>query len=309
MSTLKPEKASVTPIREHQSPGPSKPSSPPAFAYSGDDDDGPELAILGGSVARADSRDVFATGSDLTGRKKVIIFLGRGKTGKSTLIRWLAETALSSGVSLLMADMDPTNDSFSKYVAGVSRPDDPGNPAHALKWMDRLLQHALQTETSVVFDMGGGDTTLRRLVQQLPDMVSMFEASGFAVVVVYTVGPQEEDLSPLATMMGLDFRPTATAIVLNEALVDVGETREVAFARVFRHSAFVDAIQRDAIPVWMPRLLPVQQIEVRRLPFEDAANGSTGQGKTPLGPFDRARVRAWLNQMNTNFAGVKTWLP
>jgi hypothetical protein len=282
--------------------------SPMIFKLTDDEDDGPELDITGAAKG-VDRAVTTETGIDLSDRKKIVFFVGRGKTGKTTGIRWVAEMAITSGRVMLMADMDPTNDSFSKYVAGVSRPSDPSDPALALKWLDRLLQHALQTKMSLLVDLGGGDTTLRRLAAQLPDLVNMFEAEGFAVIVCYTAGPQEEDLSPLATMMGLDFHPTGTAIVLNEALVDVGETRENAFARIFRHSAFRLAIGRRAVPVWMPRLLPAQQVEIRRLPFQDAAGGQTGQGNTPLGPFDRARVLTWLNAMDVNFAGIKSWLP
>lgn len=297
----------VTPIREDNSiPTPKRAS--PVFSYEGDDTDSPELAITG-AVQKVATMTKTHQGKDLSDKKKIIFFLGRGKTGKTTGIRWMAENAISAGNVLLMADMDPTNDTFSKYVEGVSRPSEASDPALALKWLDRLLQHALQTETSLLVDLGGGDTTLRRLVAQLPDLVPMFEAAGFAVIVFYAAGPQEEDLSPLATMMGLDFHPTASAIVLNEAMVEVGESRETAFARILRHSAFSAAIARGAVAVWMPRLLPAQQVEVRRLPFRDAADGATGQGKTPLGPFDRARVQAWLNAMDANFGGVKTWLP
>jgi hypothetical protein len=59
----------------------------------------------------------------------------------------------------------------------------------------------------------------------------------------------------------------------------------------------------------MPKLLPAQQVEIRRLHFRDAAKGEVGQGRTPLGPFDRSRVLNWLQAMDANFAGIKTWLP
>jgi hypothetical protein len=249
------------------------------------------------------------SGVDLSGKKKIVFWIGRGKTGKTTGIRWAAEAAILAGTTLLMADMDPTNDTFSKYIDNVARPHEASDPALALKWLDRLLQHALQHRLSLLVDLGGGDTTLRRLVEQLPDLVEMAEAQGFAIVLFFTAGPQEEDLSPLATMEGLGFRPSATAIVLNEAMADLGDSPPQAFARVLRHSAFLAAVARGAIPIWMPRLLPAQQIEIRRLHFQGAAAGEVGHGKTPLGPFDRSRVLSWLRAMDANFAGIKTWLP
>ena len=182
-------------------------------------------------------------------------------------------------------------------------------PRLSLKWLDRLLQHSLAQKISALIDLGGGDTTLRRLAVELPDLVALFEAQGFAVVLFHTVGPQEEDLSPLATLQGLAFKPTASAIILNEAMMDVGETRDMAFARILRHSVVRHAIGEGAVPVFMPRLLAAQPVEIRRLKFHDAIAGKTGRADTPLGPFDRARVRLWLEAMDANFAGVSSWLP
>jgi hypothetical protein len=300
--------SNVMPLRDDDSAPHRHPSPVPTFNFVDDRDSGPELNVLGAGRKMAGPIEA-ASGIDLSNKKKVIFWIGRGKTGKTTGIRWSAEAAILNGVTLLMADMDPTNDTFSQYIDNVARPSDVADPALSLKWLDKLLQHALQHGISLLVDLGGGDTTLRRLVTQLPDLVEMFEAHGFAVVVFYTVGPQEEDLSPLATMEGLGFRPSATAIVLNEAMPEVGELREHAFARILYHSAFLAALGAGAVPIWMPKLLPAHQIEIRRLHFRDAAGGQTGQGKTPLGPFDRSRVLNWLQAMDANFAGVKTWLP
>jgi hypothetical protein len=301
--------SNVTSIRGEGETAPTRRPNPvAAFDFSADDDSGPELNILGASTKTAAPIEALP-GIDLSGKKKIIFWIGRGKTGKTTGIRWSAEAAVLAGTALLMADMDPTNDTFSQYVANVARPPEASDPALSLRWLDKLLQHALQHGLSLLVDLGGGDTTLRRLVTQLPDLVDMFEARGFAIVLFYTVGPQEEDLSPLATMEGLGFKPTATAIVLNEAMGEVGDPPLNAFARILRHSAFQTAVRRGAVPIWMPRMLPAQQVEIRRLQFRDAANGEIGQGTTPLGPFDRSRVLNWLQAMDTNFAGIKTWLP
>src|ERR1035437_2435512 len=300
--------SNVAALRDEDGAASVKLTARATFSFTADDDDAPEMAIST-AAPKAAGPNVAKKGADLSSKKKVIFFVGRGKTGKTTLIRWLSETALASDGAFLMADMDPTNDPFSKYIDGVARPSEPGDPVLALKWLDRLLQHAMQANQSVLVDLGGGDTTLRRLVAELPDLVSMFETAGFAVIVLYTVGPQEEDLSPVATLESLGLKPSATAIVLNEGLVEVGESRDTAFARILRHSAFVGAVNRGAIPVWMPKLLPAAQVEMRRLHFRDAAAGHNGQGKSPLGPFDRAQVGTWLAAMEASFAGIETWLP
>ena len=289
---------------------PSAAITTPMFNFGQDEDTGPEMELVGAAVPAASSPSPTPlAGINLSGRHKIIFWVGRGKTGKTTGIRWLAEKALMNGTPLLMADLDTTNDTFSRYIDKVARPPETIDPTLSLKWLDRLLQHSLSQKVSALVDLGGGDTTLRRLAVELPDLVALFEAQGFAVVLFHTVGPQEEDLSPLATLQGLGFKPTASAIILNEAMVDVGETRDMAFARILRHSAVRRAISEGAVPVFMPRLLPAQPVEIRRLQFHDALAGKTGRADTPLGPFDRTRVRLWLEAMDTNFAGVSSWLP
>jgi hypothetical protein len=289
-------------------PSPATPAS--IFNFGQDEDTGPEMELVSAAgQAMASPGPAPLTGMDLSGRHKIIFWVGRGKTGKTTGIRWLAEKTLLNGTPLLMADLDTTNDTFSRYIDKVARPPEAIDPAMSLKWLDRLLQHSLTQKMSALIDLGGGDTTLRRLAVELPDLVALFEAQGFAVVLFHTVGPQEEDLSPLATLQGLGFKPTASAIILNEAMVDVGETRDMAFARILRHSAVRRAINEGAVPVFMPRLVAAQPVEIRRLKFNDAVAGKTGRADTPLGPFDRARVRLWLDAMDANFAGVSSWLP
>ena len=61
----------------------------------------------------------------------------------------------------------------------------------------------------------------------------------------------------------------------------------------------------------MPRLLPAGEIEARRVLFGQAERGVVREGRkqTPLGPFDQARVRAWLRAMRAEFAGVGSWMP
>jgi hypothetical protein len=311
MTAQKDEAPGLLRFPEITSALPSSPkSADPAFRFSQEEDTGPEMELIGtGSTATASASPTPLTGIDLSGRHKIILWIGRGKTGKTTGIRWLAENALAKGTKLLMADLDTTNDTFSRYIDNVARPPETSDPVLSVKWLDRLLQHSLCRQVSALVDLGGGDTTLRRLVIELPDVVALFEAQGFAVVLFHTVGPQEEDLSPLATLQGLGFKPTASAVILNEALMDVGETRDGAFGRILRHSVLRKALAEGAVPIFMPRLLAAQPVEIRRLKFHDAAEGKTGRADTPLGPFDRARVRKWLDTMDANFARISSWLP
>ncbi len=111
-----------------------------------------------------------------------------------------------------------------------------------------------------------------------------------------------------ASLMPLG-RPFDGFVEHTKRVSPIGETRETAFARILRHSVVRRAIGEGAVPVFMPKLFAAQAVEVRRLKFHDAAAGKTGRADTPLGPFDRSRVKSWLVMMDGNFAGINTWLP
>ena len=308
MAGLKTDKLTVVEGAREQMPAPAE---VPAFVFGATDLDGePEVDIGLPSFAKRQAPDAVVEGVNLDGVPKIIFLAGRGKTGKTTEIRWMAEMALANGRPLLMGDLDPTNASFSTYFQGVHRPANADSPAVALKWLEQLVSHAIRHRLTLVVDLGGGDTTLRRLVDELPGLTKMAEDEGSAVVMFYSVGPQLDDLSPIATMEERGFQPEATAIVMNEAAIDPGLTREQAFARVHKHRVFREAVGRGAIPVWMPRLLVADAIEARRLHFLPTRDGVVGpDGKPAFGAFDRARLRSWLDAMERQFAGVRTWLP
>ena len=292
-------------------PKPAKPANVVSLFGAQPDIDEEEVPVGGALPMRARASVTAASPVvlDLTGRTKVWFTIGRGKTGKTTLLRFAAERSAEAGRDVMLADVDRTNATLSSYFEGVQRPPE-GDEGSVAKWMEQLLAFVMKNKASAYIDLGGGDTTLRRLVGEVPDLVNMLEAEGVDPVAVYLLGPQTDDLSPLASLEAEGFQPRATMLVLNEGLADSAVPREEAFARVLRHSAFREALARGAEALWMPRLLPAAEIEARRVSFEQAGNGSSREGRrqTPLGPFDQARVRAWTDTMRREFAGVTSWI-
>jgi hypothetical protein len=248
--------------------------------------------------------------ADLGDSTKVWFLIGRGNTGKTMLIRYLGETVLATGRQVLLADLDRTNATLSAYFNDVQRPPD-ADEATIAKWLERLLTFIMTNKVGAFVDLGGGDTTLRRLVVEIPDLIGMLKSANAAPVAAYMTGPRPDDLAPLATLEAAGFQPAATAIVLNEGLIEVPLPRDEAFKRLTRHSAFKSAILRGAVPLWMPRLLPVAEVEARRIHFAAARDGIAPEGRrqSPLGAFDRARVRAWMSAMEAEFGIIQPWLP
>jgi hypothetical protein len=231
-------------------------------------------------------------GMDLSDRPKIIFVIGRGKTGKTTLLRWMAEKALEGDRAFLMADIDPTNASFSSYFPNVSRPSG-YDPVEVRAWLLRFIAYAVEQKNTAIIDLGGGDTALRSLLSEMPTIFAEIDAAGLAPVALYMSGPQPDDLAPIVTLSSHGFAPEARAIIFNEGIAEPGLPRAQSFADV-------------ALVLWMPRLFAAAAVESRRASFGAARDGKT---ELSLNMFDRTRVRAWLEAMEHRFSGVTSWMP
>ena len=243
-------------------------------------------------------------GVDLSRQAKIIFAAGRGKTGKTTLLRWLTETSIRNGGAPILADVDPSNATFSAYFDDVARPNT-DNPAGVTAWLQELIEYCVTERHSALIDLGGGDTTLRSLAAEMPGLAAHIEASGMAPVMFHLTGPQPEDLLPALTLAARGFTPTAQALVFNEYAIEPGSTRERAFSRLTASSAY-GSLAKACVKLWMPRLHAAEAVESRQCSFVAARDGTI---TPPLGLFDAARVRVWLDTMDRRFAGVRSWIP
>ena len=247
---------------------------------------------------------------DLSGRPKLLMAIGAGNVGKTTLLRFIGETAMQRGGDLSLAAVDPENRSLADYFETVEMPPS-YEPGAVARWLELFFNEVMSSRATVAIDFGGGDTSLGRVIADTPDLLSILADAGVTPVVLYVVGPRIDDLSPLATLERAGFQPEATAIVLNEGLADPTMERERAFGAVLGHSVMQAVLARGAVQLWMPRLLPANEIEVRRIPFAHARDGKAPEGRevVPLGPFDRARVRHWLEAMARELQPIASWIP
>jgi hypothetical protein len=298
-----------------QTKGGRKPAGFPLFGRSSVPEDEEEIAVLLPPTSAAPAvRKTAKAGVDLSGRPKLWFVIGPGRSGKTTLLRYVAETILAAGEGheAMFVAMDPGNRSLTGFLDGVLQPATNDAAANA-KWLEQLIEHAMDTQASALIDLGGGDTSLGKLLAQLPDLVERLEEAGLAPVAIYTLGPRQDDLTALAGMEAMGFQPKATAIVCNEGLADPTMPREETFARILRHSAYRAAVARGALPLWMPMLEPVvaADIEAKRLHFADARDGIVPEGRkvTPLGTFDRSRIRQWLEAMDAELGAIRSWMP
>jgi hypothetical protein len=136
-------------------------------------------------------------------------------------------------------------------------------------------------------------------------LAAHIEAAGMAPIMFHLVGTQPEDLSAAVTLAARGFTPKAQALVFNEYAIDAGSTRERAFGRITASASYGTLVQ-SSIKLWMPRLHAADAVESRQCTFTAARDGTVDQ---PLGIFDAARVRVWLDTMDRRFAGVRSWIP
>ncbi|NGM23958.1 ATP-binding protein [Roseomonas stagni] len=234
------------------------------------------------------------------------LLIGPNYSGKTTFARWAAERMLAAKRSALLAALDPLNRTLTDFFEGVEQPAS-ADPSLTPGWLRALVEHLMRERLPAIADMGGGDTSLARLIADLPALAQTMEEAGIAPVASYFLGPRVDDLSSLATFEASGFRPRSTVLILNTARVDAGLDPGEAFAAIQRHSVFRAAVSRGAIMVEMPRLDPPElalEVERKRLGFGAARDGEGG-----LGPLDRAGVRAWMDRMERAFAPVDSWLP
>jgi hypothetical protein len=280
-----------------------KPSGATPYTANGHKFVGARADIASLSAAHEPEPDI-QSGIDLSDRAKIIFAAGRGKTGKTTLLRWLTETSIAGGSAPILADVDPSNATFSAYFADVARPDT-DNPAGIMTWLQHLIEHCVDEKQSAIVDLGGGDTTLRSLATELPGLASHIEAAGMAPVMFHLLGTQPEDLAPATTLVGRGFTPKAQALVFNEFAIEPGSTRTRAFARVAASPSY-NALVTTSLRLWMPHLHAADTVESRQCTFAAARDGTA---EPPLGLFDAARVRIWMEVMERRFSGVRSWVP
>jgi hypothetical protein len=191
-------------------------------------------------------------GVDLSGKPKALFFIGRGRIGKTHLLRWAAETSAERGADFIVSAADPTNRALVNYLDDVAQPPTT-DPVEVRDWLLSLLQHAMSENVSLMIDLGGGDTSLTELLKVLPNLTELMEEGGLAPVALHLVGTDAHDLHALATTEQMGFLPRATAIVLNEVYARSGQ--RYRFDEVTGHPVYQAAINRGAVPIWMPALI------------------------------------------------------
>jgi hypothetical protein len=234
-----------------------------------------------------------------------IVALGRGKTGKSLLLRWLAETTQRRR-KLRIVDAEMNNRTLARYVpeaetspAGVDNQD-------RRRWVEDKFSDIIEaasdpaTSFDMLLDVGGNDTMMKRLGAE-QQLVAESQAAGVRLVAIHMIGPDLDDLSQLEEIEGDKlFCPRDTVLMLNAGLVK-GEADPTHAFRPVIESAIarkVISAERGGRVAVMPNLDCLQEMETKGIPsFQEALTRMTPP-ETSLRPLRRSMVRTWLRRMD-----------
>lgn len=241
---------------------------------------------------------------DLTQSVKLWQCIGEGNTGKTTLARWMIEMLISKGKleTSMIAALAPGNRNLVDFAPGTMQPPS-ADPLATASWAAKMLQAMAKVRWGGVWDFGGGDSSLRMLIQAFPTLT---EQDGLAVVPAYLLGPRPDDLAFLKTFERMGFQPKATALILNLGLVESPSM----FDGIRRQPEYKAALDRGAVELWMPALPQhiALAIERARVTFGEARHGD-GKRRAAISAIDQGAVGEWLLAMEHEFSAVESWLP
>jgi hypothetical protein len=248
-----------------------------------------------------------ATKTKFEAHPKVVFFIGRGRTGKTTNMRYLIRELERRDAGFAVLDVDATNPVLNQYVDFAHLPPS-HDPDALIEWIADHIMSTIALNAHVLIDLGGGDTSLGHLLSNMPGFVQNVEDSGAGVLALCALGSSPDDLGPLANLHRVGFRPSATVLLLNEASLGSTGLHSESFIDVQEHSIYRMLInEQNAVPLLIPRLSVAEEIERRRLGFELASKGSAGAGGKPLTITQRIILGAWLQKMADVYEPIAGW--
>lgn len=234
-------------------------------------------------------------------KPKFVVAYGRGRSGKSTGLRYLAQRAQDAGRDVTIADADQraTLTGFFSDVLRPKRQDD--KAVHA--WLDGLVNAQAETPITIILDRNGGDQAFGRFAADV-GLTELLPSVGIMPVALHFIGADVSDLTDLKLAeTGGGFTPEATVLILNAGTITDGTPADEAFEEVKAHPVYKAALQRGAREVLLPRHFCIAAVDELGIRFADAATD------TRLGLTNRQRSVMWQRAVEEALLPVREWLP
>ena len=228
-------------------------------------------------------------------RRRLILALGRGKSGKTIWARWLTEAMRARGINPVVADADTHGSGLCRYEEGALRLS--RNDGEQSWWAAVLADSEDRSGRPVVVDFSLDQGLIHRVDPEGTDFRDRYAEIGFDVTKVCFFAPDAGDADAFVNN-GARVTATDTLLVLNEGAP--GEQGSHQFDRVLAHPAVREAIDHGARVARMPALRSDLVADRHEIPSLIGFSKLGVPGREPLS-FKRVTMRTWLDRMETAF--------
>jgi hypothetical protein len=229
-------------------------------------------------------------------RRRLILALGRGKSGKTIWARWLAEAMRARGINPVLADADTDGTGLRRYEEGALRLY--RHDGAIQSWWDAVLADSEdRSGRPVVVDCSLNQGLIHRVDPEGTDFRDRYPEIGFDVTKACFFAPDAGDADAFVSN-GARVTATDTLLVLNEGAP--GERGSRQFDSVLAHPAVREAIDHGARVARMPTLRSDLAAD-RDIASLIAFSKLGVPGQEPLS-FKRVTMRTWLDRMETAFS-------
>jgi hypothetical protein len=229
-------------------------------------------------------------------RRRLILALGRGKSGKTIGARWLTEVMRARGLNPVVADADTYGSGLCRYEEGALRLYR-HDGAIQLWWDAVLADSEDRSGRPVVVDFSLNQGLIDQVDPEGTDFRDRYGEIGFDVTKVCFFAPDTGDADAFVNN-GARVTATDTLLVLNEGAP--GEQGSRQFDSVLAHPAVREAIDNGARVARMPTLRSDLAAD-REIASLIAFSKLGVPGQEPLA-FKRVTMRRWLDRMETAFS-------
>jgi len=228
-------------------------------------------------------------------RRRLILALGRGKSGKTIWARWLTEAMRARGIDPVVADADIYGSGSCRYEECALRLN--RNDGEQSWWDAVLADSQDRIGRPVVVDFSLHQGLIPRVDPEGSDFRDRYAEIGFDVTKVCFFAPDTGDADAFVHNRAR-VTATDTLLVLNEGAP--GERGSHQFDSVLAHPAVREAIDQGARVARMPRLRSDLAAD-REIASLIGFSKSGVPDQEPLA-FKRLGMRTWLDRMETAFS-------
>jgi hypothetical protein len=252
-----------------------------------------------------DNAERLSTVAPASTNPVLVVGLGRGGTGKSTMLAELVWRAQTQGRDVIVADGDPRSKTLSALFPDALVPASEELP-DIKAFLSGLLNRMVKDKRSAVLDLGGGDRALMEFGRDLK-LVEFCDRRGIDPLALYCLGPDKEDFAHVMSVYdGGYFRPKRSLLVFNEGVIRAGQTVVGAFEETMADHRLTRMLKDGgASPILLPRLASMSAVKATPRGFyAEVASGA-------LDPVEEFMLEDWLAALESKraSAGVSGWLP